>query len=50
MTLESIFSFVVSFISTLALIYFAYGTYRIDSKLGRVEKHLAEQNEILRKQ
>lgn len=36
----------ISLASLASLVYFAYGTFRIDRKLGQTNEHLAEQNEI----
>ncbi len=36
-----------SLISTVALVYFAYGTWRIDRTLTKVEQHLASIKETL---
>ncbi len=33
---------IISLISTVALVYFAYGTWRIDRTLTKVERHLSE--------
>lgn len=43
MTLDTI----ISLISTVALVYFCVGTYRIDSKLGRMEESQANQERHL---
>ncbi len=36
---------IISLISTVALVYFAYGTWRIERTLTKVERHLEEQGQ-----
>ncbi len=37
---------IISLISTVSLVYFAYGTWRIDRTLTKVERHLAHMRKI----
>lgn len=41
------FDRIITLVSTLTLVYFAYGTWRIDRTLGRVDKNIQSIRDML---